>query len=295
MEPKNPVIIKGKPIDRMIRIDRIHNRMPRSYPRRSVRRSLSKEVRRSVSGTARGSMGRLMSRPAGRPISRPAGRPRSSNIEVPEINRYVKVVRRVIISVLILALIFIFNSINTKFTKGIINSVKSVLAYNLNFEETLGKLKFVENYVPDISEVFGNQNGRKEDLTFTAPIQGTVLAMYGDSTAFGGELINEGIDILAEEKSEFYAAADGTIASIEVHDVFGKSLWVQHGDGYFTFYGGCDDLSVTQGQKIKKGDKIGSVAPYNEDKYILHFEIWQEDKTVNPLEHIHTEDDVSKL
>lgn len=66
---------------------------------------------------------------------------------------------------------------------------------------------------------------------------------------------------------------------------YGKTVCVDHGNGYATLYAHCDDLHVRPGQFVRKGQVIAlsgntghSTGPH------LHFEIHKDGRTVDPLD-----------
>lgn len=251
MDNVKPVIIRGRTIER----ERLRQGIPDRYPRRAASRQFRQR--------------------------------RSSALDTDMGNKK-KLIGKIVISAVLLIAILLFNIIDTPFTKNIVGQVKLLLTEDFLFEDAIGKLKFVENIVPDISTVFSHQKSgdKKNGINFKAPVKGTVVSMYGKATAFDDALKNEGIDILTEENSAFYSAEAGHIAAVETHETFGKSIWISHEDDFFTFYGGCGELDVVKGQKVSRGEKLGSTAVHKSGQSILHFEIWKKDKTCNPLDYI---------
>ena len=67
---------------------------------------------------------------------------------------------------------------------------------------------------------------------------------------------------------------------------FGKSLKIDHGSGYTTFYAHLSKFNAERGKKIKRGDIIGyvgntgrSTGPH------LHYEVHYYGKPQNPLDY----------
>ncbi len=68
---------------------------------------------------------------------------------------------------------------------------------------------------------------------------------------------------------------------------YGKTVCLDHGNGFVTLYAHCDDLLVQPSQFVRKSQVIAlsgntghSSGPH------LHFEIHKEGKTVDPLLHL---------
>lgn len=101
--------------------------------------------------------------------------------------------------------------------------------------------------------------------------------------------------------STIYAAADGVVYDAGYYAAdMGNYVMIDHQNGYFSRYFHLAYTSVTTGQKVKKGQKIGAmgntgyVVPAPSKKYPfagthLHFEVWvggkpwQGGKVINPL------------
>ena len=107
--------------------------------------------------------------------------------------------------------------------------------------------------------------------------------MYG----YGGYYGHKGIDITAERGTPVLAAADGKVYTAEWTVGYGKCVMIDH-DGYVTVYGHLDDIYVSDGEKVNRGDAIGTIGSTG---YItgtaLHFEVrfgdTDEYVCINPL------------
>lgn len=97
--------------------------------------------------------------------------------------------------------------------------------------------------------------------------------------------MHEGIDFSAPVGTEVFAAANGVVESVtRSARGLGNRILIDHGYGYKTLYACMDDLNVINGQKVDRGEVIGtvgdsglSVAPH------LHFEVHLNGKPVNPI------------
>lgn len=72
---------------------------------------------------------------------------------------------------------------------------------------------------------------------------------------------HEGLDLRAPHDSPVYAAADGTVVSVQERianeDAYGRWMRIQHANGYSSLYAHMGRLSVSQGAKVKAGQLIG--------------------------------------
>ena len=96
---------------------------------------------------------------------------------------------------------------------------------------------------------------------------------------------HDGIDLTAPRGTNIYATADGVVIE-EGYTTggYGKKILIDHGYGYRTLYGHCEDILVQKGQKVKRGEVIGyvgstglSTTPH------LHYEVHVNGRPVNPI------------
>ncbi|OYW79483.1 MAG: hypothetical protein B7Z26_07990 [Asticcacaulis sp. 32-58-5] len=107
---------------------------------------------------------------------------------------------------------------------------------------------------------------------FIWPVKGPLLVPYGQ---LGPNVRNDGINIGADAGAEVRAAADGEVVYVGGHvKELGNTVYVQHGNGWYTGYSHLEKLGVKTNQKIQKGEVIGTVGKTGAvEKPQLHFEI----------------------
>lgn len=94
-----------------------------------------------------------------------------------------------------------------------------------------------------------------------------------------------GLDLIATRGSDVYAAADGVVAEGTGRSkTEGNKVVIAHKGGYYTVYSHLEDIKVSRGQKVKCGQKIGTVgmsgksfAPH------LHYEVRKDSLVVDPV------------
>lgn len=99
----------------------------------------------------------------------------------------------------------------------------------------------------------------------TWPVEGDILIDYDMDNLVYFKTIDkykcsDAICIQAEQGTPVYSGADGTIIEMDECDEYGKYMTVDIGDGYKITYGQLDNIPVSSGLTIKKGDLIGYVA-----------------------------------
>ncbi len=117
--------------------------------------------------------------------------------------------------------------------------------------------------------------------TFSWPVRGRVLTGFGPTP---DGLHNDGINIAARAGAPVVAAENGVVvyAGSELKG-FGNLLLVRHADGWMTAYAHLDKQLVKKGQKVTKGQAIGTVGSTGGvSQPQLHFEIRRGTQAVDP-------------
>ncbi|MFW5820486.1 MAG: M23 family metallopeptidase [Bacteroidota bacterium] len=102
---------------------------------------------------------------------------------------------------------------------------------------------------------------------------------------------HEGIDFTAPTGTEVHSTGDGVVKALEkTRRGKGNTIIIDHGNGYESHYSHLDGFNVRRGQKVKRGDRIGTVgntglstAPH------LHYEIRLNGEPVNPVNYFFLE------
>jgi septal ring factor EnvC (AmiA/AmiB activator) len=113
--------------------------------------------------------------------------------------------------------------------------------------------------------------------------QGTVVAKFGNQVHPTLKTVtqNTGIDISVKSGSPVTAVAEGEVSTIWWLPSYGNLVIVNHYNGYRTVYAHLSEIDVTEGQKLKEGDNIGTSGE-SLDGPRLHFELWKEREKQNP-------------
>jgi len=96
---------------------------------------------------------------------------------------------------------------------------------------------------------------------------------------------HEGIDLTARRGTNIYATADGEVLQAGYRaGGFGKKVLIDHGYGFRTVYGHCDEIVVEVGQKVKRGEVIARVGSTGLSKSPhLHYEVHVNGRPVDPI------------
>ncbi len=107
----------------------------------------------------------------------------------------------------------------------------------------------------------------------------------GSITQYFGEAGHSGIDLATGSGSPVYAADAGVVeTALKLGYGYGWHLVIDHGNGYKTLYAHLSAFFADYGERVGKGDRIGSVGSTGlSTGPHLHFEVFQNGVRVNPL------------
>jgi murein DD-endopeptidase MepM/ murein hydrolase activator NlpD len=117
-------------------------------------------------------------------------------------------------------------------------------------------------------------------------VQGWISSYFGQrADPFDGrQAYHRGIDFAAPEGSQVIAVASGIVTYSKERFGYGRTVEINHGNGYVTRYGHNQKLLVNVGDTIQKGDPIAligstgrSTGPH------LHFEVLKEGRSIDPM------------
>jgi murein DD-endopeptidase MepM/ murein hydrolase activator NlpD len=94
-----------------------------------------------------------------------------------------------------------------------------------------------------------------------------------------------GIDLAGPYGLEIHATGDGTVVSAHFNrHGYGKEVLVDHGFGYVSRYAHLQDMNVEAGQKVKRGEVLGTLGSTGRSTGPhLHYEIRKNGHPVNPI------------
>ena len=113
--------------------------------------------------------------------------------------------------------------------------------------------------------------------TLAIPVSGQIQIRDGRR----GESEGPGLEMLAAAGAPVRAAADGRVAFADRYGSYGRLVILDHGDRWYTVYGGLGSLDVRVGDEVSRSARLGTVgsdvAPAS-----LFFEVRRGTRTVDP-------------
>jgi murein DD-endopeptidase MepM/ murein hydrolase activator NlpD len=140
-----------------------------------------------------------------------------------------------------------------------------------------------------IETFYADQTVRLSHTPSVWPVRGYFSSGFGTRVDpfTGGRDFHPGIDISAPRGTKAVAPADGVVVAVGQRGAYGLAIVIDHGYGIVTRYGHLEGVSVRAGQRVRRGDVIGSVGSSGRSNAPhLHYEVWQDDKAQNPIHYI---------
>lgn len=126
---------------------------------------------------------------------------------------------------------------------------------------------------PDLS---ATQTKPANSAKMSYPVNGKIIRAYSKGK-------NNGIDISGTAGSPVVAATDGTVAAITTDADDVKIVVVRHANNIMTVYYNVDNIAVSKGTGVKRGQKIAQLPAG--DSYV-HFEVRKGFDSVDPMPYL---------
>ena len=122
-------------------------------------------------------------------------------------------------------------------------------------------------------------------LPLGRPVPGTISSKFGHRTdpVNGKKAFHTGIDMCGRNGQKIVATADGVVTRSLFNGSYGRYVEICHGNGYSTRFAHMKKLLVKRGDKVKRGQTIGTVGSSGRSTGPhLHYEVCLHNKPINP-------------
>lgn len=156
--------------------------------------------------------------------------------------------------------------------------------------QTFGNLRRLLDSLNDKLEAVRHGVAFREALAEATPtlwpVNGWVSASYGyrRDPFTGVRDHHPAIDISTRPGEPVYATATGLVSSARRNGAYGNLVEISHGFGLNTRYGHLSTFAVRSGDTVERGDLIGHAgATGRATGNHVHYEVWVNGRTINPL------------
>ena len=154
---------------------------------------------------------------------------------------------------------------------------KQLYVQSTSFDEIISLAQRHEELIHSIPAIMPISNN---DLTKTASKFGWRIDPFT-----GAQKLHTGMDFSANVGADVFVTGDGVVEKVSwTNGGYGNLIIVNHGFGYSTYYAHLNSFNVNEGQKVKRGDVIGTVGNTGRSKGPhLHYEVRIKGVPVNPV------------
>ena len=195
--------------------------------------------------------------------------------------------KQILVCIIIVLLVIIIKKMDIAIVNKGLDNVQAMFNHDYTVAEIFQSAKnFAEKAksVPQSVASAFQRSGSK--LAFSPPAdEQAVISTFGEKTGEDNQYgFERGMVFQSDKELQVHAVGGGVVSEIGENEQYGKYIKIVHGDDIVSIYGGCSQIYVKSLEKVKKGQTIASVSPENNGR--LSFELWVNDKVVNPAEYI---------
>jgi murein DD-endopeptidase MepM/ murein hydrolase activator NlpD len=172
-------------------------------------------------------------------------------------------------------------------------AVSTLPSHDLSLGDFTEQLELLTRQVDDRSDklgildsLFTVDSAKKKLIPTMLPVEG---GWYSSNFGWridpftGQRAYHEGIDVMAETGTPFYAAAGGVVIFSGWHPQYGNMIEIDHGNGLITRYAHASKRLVKIGDLVVRGVEIGKIGKTGRATGShLHFEVRRRGAAVNP-------------
>lgn len=121
--------------------------------------------------------------------------------------------------------------------------------------------RFEREYKEQMAAYANFRNTGPSNIILDKPVDGRLSSPFGLRRFFNGEERNShsGLDFAVPTGTPVRAPADGVVTIVADYFFNGKTVFLDHGQGFITMYCHLSEFQVAPGQAIKRGQIIGNV------------------------------------
>lgn len=159
--------------------------------------------------------------------------------------------------------------------------------YNVDLEELARINHILDNTKIETGQLIFIPEGKKQSFVslnsedFIWPLKGRVITGFNQTHQ---DMINKGINIEANNDFNVLAARSGKVIFYSPDfKSYGRTIILDHGDGFMTVYARNAEAFVKTGDYVRRGEVISKIGEASKDKNnYLHFEIRKDHLAQNP-------------
>ena len=109
----------------------------------------------------------------------------------------------------------------------------------------------------------------------------------------GGARMHNGLDFAGGRGTAIHSTAEGRVTRAGWFSGYGKTVDIDHGNGYMTRYAHLTSIDVKVGERVSRQQRIGGMGTTGRSTGVhLHYEVHKNGEPVNPMTYIKAASDV---
>ncbi len=180
-----------------------------------------------------------------------------------------RLLRNTAVACALLLTVMAMRNLDTPFTNTVTDALSRVVSMDFRLDESLGKLSFVENIVPESALVFLNiQGGGRESL----PVEGETAHEWSREQPW--------VEYITRDSSPVRSVSAGTVSACAKSDDGDWTILTNNDDGTQCVYAYLANASVKAGDSVERGSALGETGAGENAR--LYFEYRKNGSPANP-------------
>lgn len=121
--------------------------------------------------------------------------------------------------------------------------------------------RYEREYAEQMAAYGSFRESGPSNVLLDAPVKGRTSSPFGLRRFFNGQERNphSGLDFAVPKGTPVHVPANGVVTIVGDYFFNGRTVFVDHGQGFITMYCHLDEIMVEKGQELKRGDVLGKV------------------------------------
>jgi murein DD-endopeptidase MepM/ murein hydrolase activator NlpD len=157
-----------------------------------------------------------------------------------------------------------------------------------NVGASLARARSISSYLDSTLDLLQQRASLVEGLPTSPPVSPEAIPTrefgYSPDPFTGRKALHAGVDFSQQAGAPIFAAGGGVVKGVDKDLLWGNCIRIDHGRGVETFYAHLQDVNVRPGQKVIRGQTIGTMGMTGVATGVhLHYELEIRNAKVDPM------------
>ena len=163
--------------------------------------------------------------------------------------------------------ILALGNVNAPWATKASDGIRQALTMEIDLDESLGQLSFVQKLMPESALVFFNLSSGSE---YAKPVQGELVHRY--------DAVQPWLMFACAAEESVCAPADGMVSAVSPLSDGSLGVLIDHGSGLESVLAGLTEASIQSGDQVLRGGAIGKSGE------TLYYELRENGEAIDPAE-----------